>query len=93
MAPDMVHGFIRDADRKNRVWLKVNASPARAAAEKWRDARSKHLVVCETGNGRPAVGQVVRYGLFDPHYEVSAGGAQRIAALPNIIARRYFHAA
>ena len=48
MASDMVHGFIRDADRKNRVWLKVNASPARAAAEKWCDARprsnaSQHL--------------------------------------------------
>jgi hypothetical protein len=69
------------------AWLQKNASPTRAAAEKWRETRPKHLVVCATGNGRPAIWRVVRCGVFDPYYEVSAGGAQRIAALASIIAR------
>jgi hypothetical protein len=34
MASGMVHGFVRDADRKSRVWLKVDASPQRAAVGK-----------------------------------------------------------
>ena len=50
-------------------------------------------VVGETGNGRPAVGQAIRYGVFDLYDVVSAVGAQRIAALANFIGRRYFHGA
>ena len=45
MASGMVHGFVRDADRESRVWLKVNASPACAATEKRRDAHPENPVV------------------------------------------------